>query len=394
MSKSETTIENNVTIYVLFDIKKPNEIKYIGKTKKSIRKRLSEYKYGAKKFKKTYKDKWINSVYEKNSKVEIQLLEIVKESEWEEKERYWILFYKNKGFKLTNLHPGGQSGPRGCGKRKYFITYFEYKIWINKNYPDLIFKREFKKVKHKFPNFIPKNPESVFKNKGWTGFESLFLKKENGYKFNSHKKNFLNYKDAKIWLKTNDCNFSTLYQYRFYIKKNKINFLPYNPEKTYKNEWIELEDFFENYNTKYSKKDFLQFNEAKNWLKINRPDLKSCLQYAKEKTNKTLPHFLPFHPERSYKNSGWNGYSDFFGKNFLTYEEVKKIMIKNKIKTNKEFRIFQKQHINTIPSNPEQIYKTEWIDWYEFLGNKKNYFRFSKTSSINPNSLASVGFIQ
>jgi hypothetical protein len=100
------------------------------------------------KHKKTYKDKWIQSLIEKGKKIDIITIEIVNENNWEEQERYWINFYKNKNYKLTNLQSGGQFGPIGGGKIKYFITYEECKIWINNNYPELIYANDFKKIKH------------------------------------------------------------------------------------------------------------------------------------------------------------------------------------------------------------------------------------------------------
>ena len=84
----------------------------------------------------------------------------------------------------------------------------------------------------------------------------------------------LNYNDAKIFLKNNNPNLETLQDYRLYIQSEKIYFLPYNPERTYKtkNTWISIEDFLYNYNNKYSKKEFLNFYEAKKWLKDNYKD--------------------------------------------------------------------------------------------------------------------------
>lgn len=361
--------EEKVIIYGLFECDKSEEIRYIGKTTKSIRTRLSEHKYSSKR-KKSYKDKWMQSVYNKNKKIDIKIIEIVNENNWEERERFWIKFYKNKGCKLTNLQIGGQLGPRGGGKIKYFITYEECKKWINKNYPKLMSIKDFKKIKKELPNHIPKDIPGVFKNKGWNGWEDFLNKKQKGGVLNSHTREILSYSDAKKFLKKNQPNLSTLEEYKRYTRNKKLYFLPSKPQKVYKSrndKWISLEDFLPNYNTKFSKKEFLNYNEAKKWLKENRPDIIYCTQYHKEKENNTLPYFLPYHAERIYKNE-WKGYTDFFGnkKSFLNFKEAKKFVKKNGIKTNRQYRDFWKKYKEVIPSNPDIKY-TEWIDWYDFF---------------------------
>jgi len=202
MNEAKISKMKKIIIYGLFEANTPEEIKYIGKTERTIKGRLSEHKYISK-FKKTYKDKWMQSIIVKGGKIDIKIIEIVNEHNWEERERFWINFYKEKGCKLTNLQIGGQFGPRGGGKIKYFITYEECKKWINEKYPDLIFESDFKKIKYKLPTHIPKCPKDVFKNKGWIGWEDFLNKLSKGYNSNSVKKTMLNYNDAKIFLKNN-----------------------------------------------------------------------------------------------------------------------------------------------------------------------------------------------
>lgn len=46
----------------------------------------------------------IQSGYE----IKIKQIDQCLESEWEDRERYWISYYKKLGFKLLNVSPGGK----------------------------------------------------------------------------------------------------------------------------------------------------------------------------------------------------------------------------------------------------------------------------------------------
>jgi hypothetical protein len=58
-------------------------------------------------------------------------------------------------------------------KRFNFITYDEFKIWINLNYPEYKSNAKFNQIKDKLPPFIPKKPSGAYKDKGWLGWCKL-----------------------------------------------------------------------------------------------------------------------------------------------------------------------------------------------------------------------------
>lgn len=83
------------------------EVRYVGKTVKSLRHRLSLHiNSSLRAVKKTYKEAWITGLYSKGLKPLIELLEIAEDDKWEEREIYWITQFPN----LTNTAPGGQGG--------------------------------------------------------------------------------------------------------------------------------------------------------------------------------------------------------------------------------------------------------------------------------------------
>ena len=97
-----------VKIYVLKD-PLTNEIRYLGRTKNSLKIRLNGHLSKAKQNKfKTHKDNWILSL---KTRPIIEILEII--YGWEEsykREQELIKLYLSEGFKLTNLHDRGTGG--------------------------------------------------------------------------------------------------------------------------------------------------------------------------------------------------------------------------------------------------------------------------------------------
>jgi hypothetical protein len=84
------------------------QIRYIGVTKYSLKKRLNEHLRENKS--KTYKQKWIKSLLNKGLKPNIVLICLTDESNWIEAEKYYIKLFKTNGFKLTNTSEGGEGG--------------------------------------------------------------------------------------------------------------------------------------------------------------------------------------------------------------------------------------------------------------------------------------------
>lgn len=105
-----------IRIYTLSD-PTTKEVRYIGKTKKSLVERMyahtSNYKL---KTERSYKNSWIQSLKQKGLKPIIEEVDIVEEDSWEFWESYWISQFKSWGFNLTNMTLGGEgsNGGKGC----------------------------------------------------------------------------------------------------------------------------------------------------------------------------------------------------------------------------------------------------------------------------------------
>jgi len=100
-----------INIYTLTDpITK--EVRYVGKTT-DISKRFNRHLNESKKSTTSHKKAWIKGLLKKNLNPEIEIIDVVNNSEWEFWERYWIEQMKAWGFRLTNETNGGDGVDKG-----------------------------------------------------------------------------------------------------------------------------------------------------------------------------------------------------------------------------------------------------------------------------------------
>lgn len=84
-----------------------HSVRYIGKAN-DLKKRYSQHISSSKKEGKTYVKHWIKTLLAQNIKPIMEKIEEIEYSLWEQRESFWIEFYKNKGCDLCNLTSGGE----------------------------------------------------------------------------------------------------------------------------------------------------------------------------------------------------------------------------------------------------------------------------------------------
>jgi group I intron endonuclease len=125
-----------IFIYGIYNPDEPEIIRYVGKTKKNVNKRLKEHIYlGEKKVKRPLY-LWINKLLQKNKKPEIIIIEETNNKEWASKEIFWIKKYK-KTNNLLNLTDGGESNlnyiPNEETRKKISLNNIgKHSYWKNK----------------------------------------------------------------------------------------------------------------------------------------------------------------------------------------------------------------------------------------------------------------------
>ena len=92
-------------IYYLVSTRNLLNIKYVGKTVGTLKIRLNAHISDSKR-KKDYVQNWIRKEINEGYKIQIQLIEEC--VNWEEREMFYIAYYRSLGFNLCNIQEGGQ----------------------------------------------------------------------------------------------------------------------------------------------------------------------------------------------------------------------------------------------------------------------------------------------
>ena len=111
------------------------------------------------------------------------------------------------------------------------------------------------------------------------------------------------------------------------------------------------------------------FKIVKEWVQTNLPNITSETKWRKYLKSNELPNFIPNRPDSAYKNNGWVSWTDFFGNNFLTYDELKVIVQKEGIKTVSEYSL---KRTKNMPARPAKFYESNgWVSFYDLFGKIK-----------------------
>ncbi|MFN5183970.1 MAG: DEAD/DEAH box helicase family protein [Bacteroidota bacterium] len=268
---------------------------------------------------------------------------------------------------------------------KEFVNYDEASRFArNNNINSISSWNKFKKAGLK-PDNIPGAPNRIYKNEGWVNWGEFFGTNRVADQFKIYRQ----YNEARnfvLKLALKNAN-----EWRQYCKSgNKPIDIPNTPHIVYKNDgWIDWAHFLGTSNK--FKKNFLSFEDAKDLLK--KLGIDSSKKYRDAYGKGLIKDKLPNSPHLIYK-ANWTTWGDFFGtsatskKEFMSYNEAKKIVRLQKIKSNKEWREFCKSPLRptNLPVAVERFYMREWNGWADFLGTKNfkkfNYLPFSEAKKF------------
>ena len=226
----------------------------------------------------------------------------------------------------------------------------------------------------KLPNDIPAAPSQVYKNKGWKGWPD-FLGNKRVVKYT--KNNTRPFDECKKFVRTLGIKTETEWE-KWWEKNERPIDIPYQPERVYK-EWTTWRDFLGPLPKRWK-----SFEDARKYARTL--NLKNPREWNKLSKSKKLPNDVPSNPFQKYQNKGWKGWSDFLGtgnlnsqqlqKQYYSYEDAKKFVQKQGIKTSTEFQKWSADGKRPIyiTANPQKFYK-EWTTWNDFLGTKKRINR-------------------
>jgi hypothetical protein len=251
---------------------------------------------------------------------------------------------------------------RIADKNKKFLSFIEALDFLsNKNITNYL---EYKKflIDNKITN-LPFTPHNKYKNDGWISW-AHFL--------NIKQKNFLSFEEAKKELI--QYQFNSAKYFKKWHKKNNIENIPYTPQTHYE-EWISWYDFLGK-KEGFVRGEYISFSEAKQKMyEYNIRSEKEFRDFTKTKEFNLLN--IPVSPSSTYKE--WISSYDFFntkpdwdGK-YITFKEARNFVRLLNLKTQAEWKDYcicgKKPH--NIPSNPNTVYKNEFISLGDWLGTGK-----------------------
>jgi hypothetical protein len=219
----------------------------------------------------------------------------------------------------------------------------------------------------KKPSDIPNSARTVYKNKGyinlgdWLGTGAVAPRLKEYRDFNSAR-NFvhtLGIKSSSEWFK--------------YCKSNKKpDDIPANPRIVYnKSGFVNMGDWLGTNAIAPFLKEYRDFYSARNYAhSLGLKSSEEWFQYAKS-NNK--PNDIPSNPRGVYKNKGFVNMADWLGVEYVSFNEAKKHVVEQNIKTKLEFKQYTRLNgkFCNIPICPDAVYKSEWKGWADFLGKEK-----------------------
>jgi very-short-patch-repair endonuclease len=186
--------------------------------------------------------------------------------------------------------------------------------------------------------------------------------------------------------------FKSRNEFLSYLKSNNIKNIPSNPYYVYKENWLSLDNWLGRDSKSNKNSKFKSYKDSEKivhfLIKGLKIDTKSkWLFFYEENLNKLKE--VPKHPQICYKNKGWISWSKWLNnksssdKYDYTLDEVKKIVIKNKIQTRKEYYSLCK--LEKIPTDPISKYNLK--SWNDILCKKdrkrrKEYINYTNAKEI------------
>lgn len=212
-------MQNKTYIYTLRD-PITREIRYVGKSD-NPKQRLSEH-IRKSKYTITYKNRWLQTLKQKNLIPIMEIIDIVDKNNWGDSEKKWISYYREEGFNLTNLTDGGEGGNFGEKVNKKISEKLKGRIYSQETIK--LMSESAKKRK------LTDEGRKLLSEKRKGSKNPMFGKKQSIYLIESKYKSViqydLNYEFIREWKSLKECSES------LNINRNSIRMVCNNQRKT------------------------------------------------------------------------------------------------------------------------------------------------------------------
>jgi len=235
------------------------------------------------------------------------------------------------------------------------------------------------------PDDIPRNPDQVYKNKGWTnwgdwlGTGAIADQLKEFWPFEKARRfaRSLELSSGKEWKKY--C------RGMFPEKPRKPDEIPASPNSTYNGEgWLSMGDWLGTGSIASYNREFLPFEEARKFVRdLGLANTKEWIAYSNgllpEKGMR--PENIPSNPQQVYKNYGWIGQWDWIGSrhrrgSWCPFEAAREFVHNLKLKSHAEWNQYAAGKLPEkglkpldIPQKPQRCYVGEgWVSFGDWLG--------------------------
>ena len=222
-----------------------------------------------------------------------------------------------------------------------------------------------------FPIFIPTNPNSIYKDKGWVSMGDWL----GTGRIANQNRGFRPFQKARKHARS--LGFVNRDEWGKYTKTSDFpQDIPVGPSRTYKNKgWIGWGDWLGTGNVHSKDRKFRSFEEAR--VYVQSLGLRNQAEWRRYAKTSDFPKDISKRPDHKYKGKGWVGWGDWLGtgnvhkKEFRSFEEarvyVQSLGLRNQAEWRRRTKLsgFPKD----IPRNPYQTYKSKgWVSFGDWLG--------------------------
>ncbi|MGH9965120.1 MAG: integrase repeat-containing protein [Nitrososphaeraceae archaeon] len=167
--------------------------------------------------------------------------------------------------------------------------------------------------------------------------------------------------------------------------------IPIAPNQVYKDDgWKSWGDWLGTARIATQNLTFRSFEDARAFVRTLK--LKNQKEWHLYCKSGKKPSNIPQKPERTYKNKGWISYGDWLGsftiaaqlRDYKSFENARAFVRTLNMKSKEEWIDYCKfgKKPDEIPTNPNEVYKTEWRGMPDWLGYEENRWSLSKIKEL------------
>ncbi len=233
-----------------------------------------------------------------------------------------------------------------------------------------------------FPVDVPKNPQAVYKNKGWLNWHNWLAPKSK----------WLPFEDAREYAR--GLGISSVNEWRAHCKTHKIpEGIPVAPNVVYENSgWVNWVDWIGGDRIAYSQHQWRDFRSARKYVhSLKLPGKNDWEAFSKSKNR---PSDIPSNPNVAYKDKGWSGLGDWLGtrtvatnaRKYRSFNAAKAFVRVLCLKNQGEWYAYCQGKLpekgplpSDIPASPHWVYRKKgWKGFGDWLGTGRT--RVSKSA--------------